>query len=109
MPGVGIFREAALGSHKGTGRYPDVQANLPGVIPAGCRHPEQHKDSEITFIGVSRSPSCAARTTTVGYKGGMIKKVHEAKHEHIDGMGVFFEEIEKELEKRGIRARYRDA
>jgi len=45
----------------------------------------------------------------VGYKGGMIKKVHEAKHEHIDGMGVFFEEIEKELEKRSIRARYRDA
>ena len=70
---------------------------------------EQHKDSEITFIGVSKSPSCAAQTTTVGYKGGMIKKAHEAKHEHISGMGVFFEEIEKELNKRGIRARYKDA
>ena len=69
---------------------------------------EQNKDSDITFIGVSKSPSCAAKITTVGYKGGMIKKAH-AKHEHIDGMGVFFEEIEKELEKRGIRVRYQDA
>jgi predicted secreted protein len=70
---------------------------------------EQHKDCEITFIGVAKSPSCAALTTTIGYRGGIIEKAHEAKHEHIAGMGVFFEEIEKELEKRGIRVRYQDA
>lgn len=70
---------------------------------------EQHKDDNITFIGVSKSPSCAAQTTTVGYKGGMIKKAHEAKHEHISGMGVFFEEIKWELKKRGIEVRYQDA
>lgn len=67
---------------------------------------QQRKDWEIIFIGVSKSPSCAASITTVGYKGGRIK---ESKHEHVSGMGIFFEEIEKELKERGIKARYRDA
>lgn len=56
-------------------------------------------------MGVSKSPSCGAKTTTVGYKGGRIKKV---EHEHISGMGIFMEEIKKELERRGIEARFRD-
>lgn len=67
---------------------------------------EQDKHSEITIVGVSKSPSCAAQLTTVGYRGGRIR---ETPHEHTSGMGIFFQEIEKELKERGIRAEFQDA
>lgn len=66
---------------------------------------EIHKENQITIIGVSKSPSCGAHTTTIGYKGG---RVRETGHEHVLGKGVFFEEIEKELNKRGIKAVYKE-
>ncbi len=66
---------------------------------------EQLKDYEIIVVGVSKSPSCAAQTTTIGYKGGKVK---ETKHEHVLGMGIFFEEIEKELKKRRIKVKYHE-
>lgn len=62
--------------------------------------------AEIKILGVAKSPSCAAETTTIGYPGGRVK---ETTHEHIKAMGVFFEEIKSELEKRGIKAEYYDA
>jgi predicted secreted protein len=57
-------------------------------------------------VGVSKSPSCGCMTTTVGYCGG---RVREVEHTHIAGRGVFIEEIERELEKRGIYVRFCDA
>lgn len=62
--------------------------------------------AEIKILGVAKSPSCAAETTTIGYPGGRVK---ETKHEHIKAMGAFFEEIKSELEKRGVKAEYYDA
>lgn len=45
--------------------------------------------NKIIIAGVSKSPSCGVLTTT-------------AKNGVIEGQGVFFEEIEKELKKRGV-------
>ncbi len=57
------------------------------------------KGMEIKIVGVKKSPSCAVECTTVGGPAG---KVSEFTHLHVKGKGVFFEEIEKELFKRGI-------
>ncbi|MHC1631883.1 MAG: hypothetical protein ACXQT4_06345 [Methanotrichaceae archaeon] len=57
------------------------------------------KDFDIKIVGVADSPNCGIRTTTAGYHGG---KVWSEAHQHVPGMGVFMEEISKELKKRGI-------
>lgn len=54
---------------------------------------------EIKLIGTAGSPSCGAKTTSSGFKGGILR---EADHIHQPGTGVFFEEIIKELDQRGI-------
>ncbi|MDI6903173.1 MAG: hypothetical protein QMC77_05490 [Methanocellales archaeon] len=59
----------------------------------------------IEIIGVAKSPSCAAEMTTIGYQGGEIK---QCEHEHVRGRGIFFEEIESELKKRGIQLKMSD-
>ncbi|ODV50579.1 putative secreted protein [Methanohalophilus euhalobius] len=53
----------------------------------------------IEFVGVGKSPSCAADLTTVAGPAG---RVSNFTHEHVAGRGVFFEEIEMELVRRGI-------
>jgi predicted secreted protein len=57
------------------------------------------KGDSIGIVGVAGSPSCGVLTTSVGYKGG---RVREAPHEHVPGMGVFMEELTRELEPRGV-------
>ena len=57
------------------------------------------KGDSIGIVGVAGSPSCGVLTTSVGYKGG---RVREAPHEHVPGMGVFMEELTRELERLGV-------
>ena len=57
------------------------------------------KGNSIRIVGVAGSPSCGVLTTSVGYQGG---RVREAPHEHVPGMGVFMEELTRELEPRGV-------
>jgi len=61
--------------------------------------------AEVEIIGVDKSPSCGAELTSTGYPGG---KISAHKHEHVSGKGIFFEEIEAELSRRGIKPRFRD-
>ena len=53
----------------------------------------------IKLLGVRGSPSCGVMTTSVGFEGGRLEK---KDHVHIQGMGIFFEEIIQELESRDI-------
>jgi predicted secreted protein len=53
----------------------------------------------IRLIGVAGSPSCGAKTTSIGFKGGHLC---ETPHTHIQGTGIFFDEIIKELKYRDI-------
>jgi predicted secreted protein len=53
----------------------------------------------IRLVGVKGSPSCGTLTTSTGMEGG---RLHKAGHSHIQGLGVFFQEIIRELENRGI-------
>jgi predicted secreted protein len=55
--------------------------------------------ASIRIVGVAGSPSCGVLTTSVGYQGGRIR---EASHEHVPGMGVFMEELTRELERREV-------
>ena len=57
------------------------------------------KGAGIRIVGVAGSPSCGVLSTSVGYQGG---RVREASHEHVQGMGMFMEELTKELERRGV-------
>lgn len=57
------------------------------------------KGFDIEIIGVKKSPSCAVKCTTVDGPGGRVRIF---THTHVSGKGVFFEEIEKDLVKRGI-------
>jgi len=57
------------------------------------------KGGSIGIVGVAGSPSCGVLSTSVGYQGG---RVREASHEHVPGMGVFMEELTRELERRGV-------
>jgi len=57
------------------------------------------KGNSIGIVGVAGSPSCGVLTTSVGYQGG---RVRVAPHEHVPGMGVFMEELTRELERRGV-------
>lgn len=57
------------------------------------------KGASIRIVGVAGSPSCGVLTTSVGYEGGRIR---ESPHEHVPGMGVFMEELTRELEWRGV-------
>ncbi|MCK4937355.1 MAG: hypothetical protein KAR85_01980 [Methanosarcinales archaeon] len=58
-----------------------------------------HSGHLITLVGIPGSPSCGALTTSTGMEGG---RLYEAEHTHIQGSGIFFEEIIRELDKRGI-------
>jgi len=53
----------------------------------------------IRLVGVKGSPSCGTLTTSVGMEGG---RLCEAGHSHIQGQGIFFQEIIRELENRNI-------
>ncbi len=57
------------------------------------------KGTSTMIEGVAGSPSCGVLTTSAGYLGG---RVRESPHEHVPGMGVFMEELTKELERRGV-------
>ncbi|MDI6888209.1 MAG: hypothetical protein QMC78_00730 [Methanocellales archaeon] len=63
------------------------------------------RGADVELIGVAKSPSCGAELTSTGYPGGKIA-IH--KHEHVSGKGIFFEEIEAELNRRGIELKFRD-
>ena len=58
-----------------------------------------HSGHPITLVGIPGSPSCGALTTSTGMEGG---RLHETGHTHIQGSGIFFEEINRELEERCI-------
>jgi predicted secreted protein len=51
------------------------------------------------LIGVKGSPSCGIMTTSVGFEGGRLR---EMDHSHIQGTGIFFNEIIQELKSRDI-------
>jgi len=61
---------------------------------------------QIRIIGMPKSPSCGSEITTIGGKGG---RVRDFKHEHVRGVGVFFEEIENELIQRSVLFEIGDA
>ena len=63
------------------------------------------KGAGIRIVGVAGSPSCGVLTTSVGYQGG---RVREASNEHVQGMGVFMEELTKELERRSVAFKVRE-
>lgn len=54
---------------------------------------------DIRLVGVPGSPSCGAKTTSIGMEGG---RVHAAEHIHVEGAGIFFQEIFQELRTRGV-------
>lgn len=60
---------------------------------------------EVEVVGVRGSPSCGVTRTTTGYKGG---RPHDQEHHQVEGMGVFMQELKKELERHDITATYRD-
>jgi predicted secreted protein len=70
----------------------------------------QKEGHMIIIVGVPKSPSCGALTTSVGSKvekDTNAKKTEKEKkmsynHEIINGKGIFIEEIEKELKNRQI-------
>jgi predicted secreted protein len=64
------------------------------------------KGYEIEVVGVADSPSCGINSTTSGYTGG---KIRPADHSHVSGMGVFMEEVARELRGRGISFRFIEA
>lgn len=57
------------------------------------------KGASLRIVGVAGSPSCGVLTTSIGYQGG---RVRESPHEHVPGMGVFMEELTRELDQRGV-------
>jgi len=64
------------------------------------------KGFKIEVVGVADSPTCGIASTTWGYHGG---KIRPEPHEHIEGKGVFMEEIESELARRGVSFRFVEA
>lgn len=60
----------------------------------------------IKILGVPKSPSCGAQTTTIGGPAGRVK---EFTHENVKGMGIFYEIIAEELEGRGVIYSMEDA
>lgn len=54
---------------------------------------------KIKLLGVEGSPSCGVMTTCVGFEGGRLR---EMEHSHIQGTGIFFDEIIRELKSRDI-------
>lgn len=63
------------------------------------------KGAEIEIIGMPKSPSCGAETTSMGYHGG---KIASCRHEHVSGKGIFFEIVEQELRQRGVKSMFMD-
>ena len=57
------------------------------------------KGASIKIVGVAGSPCCGVFTTSDGYQGG---RVQESPDRHVTGMGVFMEELTRELERRGV-------
>ncbi|MDR6223382.1 hypothetical protein [Methanococcoides alaskense] len=53
----------------------------------------------IKVLGVPKSPSCGAQTTTVGGPAG---RVEAFTHDNVVGTGIFYEEIAEELTRRGV-------
>ena len=51
------------------------------------------------------SPSCGAELTSVGGEPGKTLEFH---HRHVEGAGVFMEEIKKELQNRGVVFEFAD-
>ncbi|NYT02802.1 MAG: hypothetical protein GKC10_08635 [Methanosarcinales archaeon] len=60
----------------------------------------------IVIVGVAKSPSCGVCSTTEGYRGGLVR---EQEHRHVPGRGVFMEELERELSRRGVPAEWQEA
>ncbi|WNY28423.1 hypothetical protein MmiEs2_06080 [Methanimicrococcus stummii] len=61
----------------------------------------EKEGNEIIIAGVPKSPSCGILTTTVsGFKNN---ENEDAENEIVKGKGIFFEEIENELNKRKIQ------
>jgi len=54
----------------------------------------------INLIGVPGSPSCGAKTISTGFDGGRLREVD---HVHTQGSGIFFYEIMKEFERKGLQ------
>lgn len=59
----------------------------------------------IHFLGISKSPSCAAEITSVGGAGG---KNVDFFNKVVSGTGIFYEEIQRVLKERGIFATFSD-
>lgn len=64
------------------------------------------RGTKIKLIGIPKSPSCGVKLTSTGGEPGKTTEFH---HRHVEGSGVFMEEIKKELEKRGIVFELADA
>jgi predicted secreted protein len=64
------------------------------------------KGASIRIVGVAGSPSCGVLTSSDGYQGG---RVQESPHQHVRGMGVFMEELTKELERRRVAFEVRES
>ncbi|NLI62227.1 MAG: hypothetical protein GX362_02320 [Methanosarcinaceae archaeon] len=64
-----------------------------------------NKGFKIYFLGIPKSPSCAAKTTSVGGLGG---KGVIFENQIVSGTGVFFEQIKLILEERGVNASFYD-
>ncbi len=64
------------------------------------------KGYEIEVVGVADSPSCGINSTPSGYIGG---KIRPQDHDHVLGMGVFMEEVNEELKRRGVSFRLVEA
>lgn len=60
---------------------------------------------KITFLGIPKSPSCAAELTSVGCLGG---KGVDFQNKNVEGTGVFFEQIKEILTERNIKANFYD-
>ena len=76
----------------------------------------------VRLLGVPKSPSCAAETTTVGYAGGRVRIAGDSssgasedtrqghlEHRHVSGEGVFVEELARQLSAAGVGFQAADA
>ena len=62
--------------------------------------------AKIKILGVPKSPSCGVEVTSVGGEPGRVEDFH---HTHVEGSGVFIEEIKKELKRRKVEFEIEDA
>ncbi len=66
---------------------------------------EEYLKNEIkilAILGIDGSPTCGVNETSKGFKGGDLEKISIPEVTHVKGLGIFMEELQRELKKRSL-------